>query len=677
MKIIKLELIKAFSNRRKLFIEAVLIIIYFLMFFMNDISGFSHGRYGWHAYKALTSDYMEGNISYRDIKKSRMSAGATKVRYSHDVVSENSLFRDVYNDITSVKKYDSFIKKEVNPSYFGASDEYIVKRNAVQKKTYEKLGKLDIKFSPLRGIKLFSDLNINIFLFLTALYLFASSLMEKDRKEASGLVSVLPLREDMYKYKAAAGAVAVVILTAVALALKFAIVYLTFGIGNPGAPVQSVPGFAASPLNISAGEYIFLYSLSFIAGACLIFLADFTISVIIKNEIASCLAGIIFNAVILEGVMKISDISNLVFLKRVDPAVLLTPESIFMNFDISRIGGRPVRTLYIEILIFIIMLPVLFCILRFLFLKDVYSRAEWSIFKKSHIRRISGTSAELYKCLVSDRVLLFILAGLAAIFILVPDIPDDRTTEQRAYYDAYLNEVKGVYTSEKAKKLQSQLKELKDAEKMLGEADIAPEAAVVIKDHVKGRKALERLIDYSDYLSEKEGCSFVNEYGPLVLAGMKKKYSADFLYELLFIVLAVTAGVSVWSFDGERKTEDLINTTGAGKEKIRFYKLRAVIVISIITGIAVRLLFVMNVMAVCDLNDFRASAGSIPEFHRMPENMKIWQLTCINGLVKIVLGTVFAVLSGAAVKFTKNRTASVAVTALAGAAAAFLLTLIV
>lgn len=657
------EIKKVTDDKKKVLIIIGLLLLYIVLFVLN-FYGIGNEEYSMSSYNKAVQSYILGDLKYYQLTKEIENPSDLKLKFTKNVDKENKLLHDLLKEIDQCNNYKTDIKKITNNFGFGEENKFISKKNCVLHKTYDKFNKNDIIFSGTAGIKLLFDFNVSYLFLMLAILVFASMLFENDRKEVGELIYTYVYRDKIFLSKVKCGFLYSIIISVFVFLIKLFFVLNLFGIEILNYPIQTVPGYNYSYLNINIWQYIILYIVFLVIGNYTLFFIDFLVIALVKNDMIGTFLLMILNCVLLILYLKISLSSDMAIVKYVNPLLIVDSKELFIRQNIINVFNYPVKLIHIVLLNVFIALMFGRVAIIFLLKKNIYKKSTGiNMFVRINcLKKISGSMAEFYKIFISERIILILGIWIISSILFIPLVKPDLSSETKLFYRNYIEKIQGNYTEDKMLYLRKEEKKIKKAKKQLMHDKIEPEIYEIIKKRIKNEKALKKIIKYAEYLKNRNNGSFVYSDGYLTLMGVKNKMTFNLPYMCMFLFTFIIISISVWSFDAEKGTIDIIYITYYGNKKVLKDKGIMLFLTVIIQGVIYVLMQYSNVKYGLAIKSLNAPAYSIWELKDIHNNISVNMLIFIIMLSRIIYVFIMGILSGIIYKFIRNKNIAIILT---------------
>ncbi len=419
-----------------------------------------------------------------------------------------------------------------------------------------------------------------------------------------------------------------------------------YGAINWSASIQSIQSFENCSIPLNIGEYILSVYLIKAAGIFTIAVLIWIIlSVISKMNIAILITAIIMGAEYISYV-KVTDISNMVLLKYINPFAFLNTNNLFRNYLNIFIFGKPVF-----ILNFCIVVLLLLCIVgvgvNIIVNPRKYPVSSPNIIEKytDNISRwlnnfVNGTNIFLHE----GYKLLWALKGIIVVMFVIciallsqnykPLLYDGVSTNLNKYYKELLN-VSIEDSEQYFDKWQEEIDEL----------SLKPEMFNQIEDK---KKALDIILKHKDKLKEiKENTGievkFVNPFGYNSLIGDAgaKRREKNAMIELLCIALIIGGFASI---DKQNNSMAIIRTTKMGIKKTYGIKMIWTFIASIIIVAPISYVEFENVIGRMGLSDLTAPVQSFVALGKFPLKISLIQYILLMYIVRLISAYIVGII---------------------------------
>lgn len=513
------------------------------------------------------------------------------VTFTGDIWTEREFIKQVNSDYNLISSYRSYIEgisdnrdKLNNISIFethGKNDTF--SKNNIEKsaRDHEALVNVSPAYYATKGIKKTLDFSVVDMLSIVLAAYFAMLLIW-DEKE-TGLCYVNRATKRGRASHIISKLIALLILTSAVTIILFAFKYVWYGCVtgfiNLGLPIQSVPEYIESSLNINLATMMLLVLISriiatYIIGLLLMLVAQhakmvwlpwLVLSVFMLTEIA------LYKCFRLHSTFEILRYISLWGLEKSD---LLY--GLYINLNLF---GKPVGARYICIIMQISLMLVL---LVANFVAYLFSY-EGSVVKKNgktfRIKSIGLNvfSQEMYKIFIMNKAIIIIVLSLFLVGFMQSQIPY-KISAGEEYYRDFMVALEGELTSEKEALINEEKERFADAnvqiEKincMEAEGELAPLEAdnmrtkyeYILSFYQQFEKILAK---YDRVKSENIPFAYDTGYSKVFwMQGGLKQLKNEFLLATIAIVLAFA---SVFSMEWEKKSWTLLSSTYLGKSNI-------------------------------------------------------------------------------------------------------------
>lgn len=656
------EIKKLIIEIKKVSIVIAMIVLYVIIFIGKFYIGDSE-NYSMKEYNNAVQDYESGKL--KEIEMEHISANPveSKLKYTKDINRENKLFKDLLTEIKQCHNYRNNVENIGKNSVFGENNEYIQKRNYILKKSYTKLKNKKVIFAGTSAIRTILNFDSSYLLIMGAMLLFAILLFETDRKRIGELIYTYLFTDKICISKIVCGIIFSICITVITFAVKLFCLLSVFGVGILEKPIQSVLGYNYTYFNVKIWQYLIMYIICTSIGSMLLFLIDFIIIALVKNDVLNFFIGIFINFVFFISYFKIMLSSKMVIFKYINPLLIIDTKELFARLNIINICSYPVKLINIIITYSIFLFIVEFLIIKNIFKRNVYIKNNNSIkFNlKFHSKTMYGIKAEMYKVFITKRAILVVIVVIMCSKMFIPNIKPDLSSDTKIYYKQFIEKIQGEYTKNKLNYIKNEERKIEKAKKQLRDEEIEPEAFEIIQKRTKSEKALRNVVKYSEYLKNKDNGKFVYADGYLTMLGMKNKKKIDLPYMCMYLIVFIIISVSMWSYDIENNMTKILYITSNGKRSIFRQKFIALFFSSIIGGCIYFLLQYFNVKENFTLYEINASAYCIPELENIPKEISIGMLIVICLTIRMFYIFVSGIVSGIIYKITGNKNGTIVI----------------
>lgn len=565
----------------------------------------------WDSYGRFLELGTEIDITAEMLEFQEIYESCNYLTYTDSLYREYSLFSDILVELQRIENHRATLestiqdaKLKTSTSIFAKPGTFAFRNQLAIMERFE--GLLDIQpvYDPAIGAVRFQNAKVTDLLALLLVFYICAELIVTEQK--SGLLPVLRATKKGHFPLISAKMIAVLITTMFVAALlwgtNFVYCINIYGLGNLSRPIQSLPGFDASVLEMSVGTYIGVYFI-------FKWLIYVTVGIFCLN------VGLLFqNAtnmyIIMGGILSveylfsqiINPISALSFLKYINISNMIFTNDWFSVYRNINIVGFPVDVFTVSAALVVLLLTSGICLLCWLFcsrktriiiLKGL-SLPRWPQWLPRPGTNTRLLGHELWKLLVECGTFLLLILFFAV------NLQEPQTvyyTRSELFYKSYMEYLSGPMNDEKEAFL--------DAEAAHFE-DIRNQIAQLVKDQNDGkisendldmlRRPLDRSLEAEKVLN--------NTVIPLIERVSIRQQQGDTLwmvyepgYEYLFgvseqankaapaaIVIAgiILAFANYYSFETTAGMQQLLNVSIKGRRHTDWSKVAICLIFSTI-----------------------------------------------------------------------------------------------
>lgn len=413
-----------------------------------------------------------------------------------------------------------------------------------------------------------------------------------------------------------AAKISVVVLSGAASCLLLAVVrsIMAGSVGDLSRPIQTIPGFYASPYRLSVEAGIVLSLVQRIAATIFVGLVMSVLCIVLEQNLALAAAALLTGLEIRcwQGIHS----PVLQPLKYISIPALFSDETLLGNQVYVKLLGVPVNNLAVSLTILLaggIGLVVAG--------SQGYAHSlrplSFSVPRVRYRRRKRIPNLfwqELNKLLIHQKAILLLLL----VIFLQPGFYHffrNPITTEEAHYLAAMKSVEGAYSQETRQALLQQKQDLEQSLAQTGDPFLAEE----LRDRLT---ALDRVIVQADYLAaQAENGSFVYETGFDALTG-ERRIGIRYQPVLIGVTLCLMIP-GLFTLEKESGMDILVSTT-AGKVRLRRTRLSITLLLSLVVGLICWFPETLYIFKTFMLNLWTAPAVSLQMFAGLPGWIPIW-----------------------------------------------------
>lgn len=562
--------------------------------------------------------------------------------YTSSLREEIFLYMQVLEEIGQAAGYQEYVeniltenKRQSSVSLFGHDERRI--RNAEKTaRDFADMRSVEVAFEASRGVNLFMETDWQDLLSVVVIMILVSGLLSAESE--SGRMKVISCtflgRRHTAYAKYIAGMAILTIYEAAAYAYRLVLAAVSYGTGSMNAPFQSVYGAFGCTLRITTGEALFLFVLLKLLVVFAAYSILFLITICVRYAKLVYCVGL--------GVAGISSLfydlidahSYLSALKWINPAAAFHTDKLLMNYRNLSFAGYPVgyRALMTGVCLFIVVITLLlngyfYPKMRYAGRQAVperfYAKLEGMFAGMSGRYSLGGY--EFRKWSFYQRGLLVCLAALAVSLFVYEPAGERLYTAREIYYKDYVKQAEGRYNEEKLDFLYEEKEGLDEADRKLSNPDgIYTDAALeYYRRESEKREGLSAVIEYGEYLKEKEGGFFVYEQGYDLLLGEGDGGVRLFWFRVFALAVSVILFAFIWGIESETGMRSLLGICAAGRKKISGKKRIQVLFAGLTVFCIVYIPWIYSVLSVFGTAGIFAPAYSMMRFSGLPSWMPL------------------------------------------------------
>lgn len=454
------------------------------------------------------------------------------------------------------------------------------------------------------------------------------------------------------------------------------------GLGDLSNPIQSVDGFLLSPLQITTGQYLFLFY-AYKSGAFLaISLAFMTISMAIKSSVVSCMAFGLLLFIELAAYVTIPTNSYLSLFKQANLIALFDTNTYFSTYATINFFEYPIALVtvmkWMVLLIFILSVPLSICLSK----PTIFLRLPTQKFHLPQFHRrpkIYPTSLWYFECykLFWVQKGLWVLLLCAVIQIgTYAGYGERHIGTDQFYYMQYLDTLSSMSTSQKEAFLSEEDARFHEAHQALQNLQTQydhGEISASARDYfcseqlqiLAPEKAFSMICEQYTYLQHIGETDLINQVPYTLLFGARAKQ--EDLVDVVKVVFCIAVSLSsIWAYEEDQQMSKLIISSISGRKKTMsakflvslFYNILLILIVFLPKYLAVwqnvGLPGLWKPAVCCPLLSFLPRTVSMFSYLLMQNLCRLFGALCFSALVifascktKSTIGTIaFSLLMG-------------------------------
>lgn len=642
MRIFIYELKKLLSYRAFIFITAACIVI--------SVISSLHGIFSSEAkpkeYREFFSsvDSMNANETEQYINENLEATFSGNGIYSPATifpVSEQFQRISGYTDfLSSIEEHCRSITKI---SIFADKNSFAYK-NAVKTQTaYSDLKITELPFDVSEGVEIAIFSNISDILMIFMMFAVAVFVFTKDKE-----IGIMNLIHSYSKGRShlCISKLEVLLIFSITVNILFMMAGLmiggfTYGLGDLSRPIQSVNGFLECNYNLSVWQYLLVTLIYKSIGG---FLWSVLFALICSfSGNSTQIYGISAIIVVAEFLLylKISTISNYVFLHDLNLVSFIKPDNIFLTYRNLNIFGEPFNSVIVISLVCVVLLIIFASAVTLIFASaKIMEYKKLSIgFKKHGSHKVHGKMYYVFKkSLILQGSLAVISAWLVAVGAFHASFSKPANIVDM-YYKNYTSDNSGTVTA--------------DTDKVIGEND-----EYFAEVHEKLRSVNLTMSEKNELQSEQNRESAFEIFKSRCSSIRDSKYDTEIFYDsgykrafgvnghaearqmaMLILLLCALTISSLIAFDRSRGLTAVIFSTTSGKRAYLKRNIATAMIFSIFAASVVMLPYFFNILSEYGTQGISLPIQSVEAFADFALPLDVWQYALGVFLLKTILFT--------------------------------------
>lgn len=638
---------------------AVLFAGQFLLFWYNEIDSSSNDKISYASYNSLADDVRNGKITEEEIANRANLQEEISCSYANTWEKERTLFREMEKELQQIEQYPNYIKNILYAeNSFAAMEKEFDRREGEQtKRDYAAMEAVEPFFCGAYGVSVLCGINPEDFMVVLIILLLAVSIVSQEREKHTDILlhSMAKGRKDTGAVKFLFGLFLSVVFVLTVYLGRIFLVVISYGIGDPDAPVQSIPGFSACVWRVSIGQYLGWYLLLKVIGGLMIYSLCFLVINLFMEAWKAFIVNVIGGGVCYFCYQNIAANSWMAMFKWYNPFAFFDSGRIFAEYRTVKVFSYPVSFSTISVIICHAVILVSGIINIFFYEKSPLAvHGKTSAGRRHlqglHIKRGLFTG-ELYKCFVCQRGIALCIITILFTVVFVPSVEEHLTDLDMVYYRSYIRGVEGKYSKKKLNSLYAEKDKIDQSEKKLDEDNMTVEAFQLLSQTVQRKKGLNRAVRYGEYLQKQGDVHFIYDAGYREWMGINCQTDTLFYMDILAVLLQVMLCVSVWWIEESTGMVQLIRISSLGEKKIAEVKKKAVCACSVLTWGMFYGYFTYQIGEKYGFSGLNASVRSIMLFSALPSWIKIWMVILLIYLLRLS----YLILVGSGVRIITSR----------------------
>ncbi len=612
----------------------------------NDMSGLSNQEASDYVNKLVETIQFDPTLGESIING--------KLKYTDNVISEGSLYREVFDNIDSCINYDKYLKNIDDTAQTTSTMSIFSKPNSFSYKNiqktpadFAKLKGTQLEFGPSKGIVNATDFLATDVIAVVLILIVIMSLLTREKE-----LSQLSLSKTTYKGRirlnvAKLGIVflSCIFIEAILYGGNLVISYIGYGFGDLSRPIQSVAGFISCNMTISVMQYFILFLLSKLFIYFVIASLMYMVAVICKNAVQVYITlGAVFgiSAVLFYTIAPTSWLSLLKYLNLVS---FLNVSKMFQSYLNLNFFGSPVNYVQTFIIFCIGMLAIFIYLAIVIFSEQKEAGTSKFSINFSFIKTYKNTSVflhECYKILISGKVLFIIIAfGLLILYTYKP-VTETFISYDDVYYKVNMKQLEGPVTQDKLdfiKQEDARYQKIHDEiNKVMADADNQQSKMMVIQryqEQLQPESAFNKVKQHSQYI-QKNNSDFVYDSGYKLLTGDYSARNQDSKLALIAVAMCICCLVGVYSVEYQNRASILLRCSKNGRGKTFASKLIISSVIVLTIFCVTYIPYFYNVLSAYGTSSLSSPACSLENLSRIPHSISILQYLIIISIIRFI-----------------------------------------
>ena len=427
---------------------------------------------------------------------------------------------------------------------------------------------------------------------------------------------------------------------------------LYYGCSNLNNPIQSVPEFYESDLNITILQYL----LMFLALKCVAVFAYSLIlllySIVFENVGIFYAVSIITLAVSMVLKVYILWDYKIGLFKVMSPATLSDIMAITCKYYNINIAGIPVSLFGLSVAFMLTYIVTMIVISAVIFSNNISIKLNITKPVRRKIKAFTKgmTLFEFKKVVFVNKGIILIIVLMIAQSYMAHNINTERSEYQK-HYTKYMNTLQGPQTDDTEKFIKDEEERFKLIDKKYTanvdaytNGKLNADAFDVISEKyywdILPKDAFKDIKKHNSYLTKlsKENKSgwFINDIGVNYLFNSKEIYNETFAWILMMMVMVLLI-TSCYSYDEDTQMNKLLTTMYNGTKKLQKIKVKIVLLLSTLLYLVTYIPFWIKIFNSYEMSAIWAPAISLEKFSNISANVPIIVLLIAEFVIKYLI----------------------------------------
>lgn len=628
---------------------------------------------------------IQKNLDEKLAPENLYQMGSITPEYTESVSEEETLYRVVLKELKQINGYSEYLEqvtdeKGMSVSIFNQSN-YLDRDREVTAQVYSRLQGTETEYGGNYGCYLFTYMGLDDIFCIVLFLLIAVSVVTTEReKETVLLLRIMPKGQKKVSIvKYIWGAILSFGVTFIFYGIKLLLIIRTYGLGDLSVAVQGAYGMKGTPFIISVGEYLLLFLLLKLIIGELLYSFMFLMASCFRSSLK--VYGVSLLVLAIEYVLY-------ALIEKTNIFVALHDFNVFSLWNsMELLNGYHNVNFFGKPLSYFLVCQVVVCILLIVFsVVGVFKNSHFRILecakteelvgKTRKIRRLDISSVltlgEFKKCWICEKGLY--LLGLSILFLLLfsTSVKEDLSSDEKAYYKEYIQQVEGKYTEDKMAMLLAEEERLEILGDKMAQTGITDDARQVFQDDLRRMAGLETVVSYGKYLQEHSGLSFVYSSGYQRLLNGEEGRWNRILRNIIAVFLMVGISVSAWGIEEWSGMRQIIQISRSGWVKVWNQKIKIILVNGIIVFCVIYLPGIFQILSEYGCANILEPIQSIQEYEMLPKQLNILSVVILFYFLHLIVIWGVGFVSGYIQKKMKSQIGStIAAVLLCGAVVLF------
>ena len=484
---------------------------------------------------------------------------------------------------------------------------------------------------------------------------------EKNEDQLSLLRTAADGRRKLMAAKTAAMFISVLLVLVSLYAVNAAVGRCLFGPMELGSPIQSIYQYRTSPFSISIGQYLGLWFPAKVL-TCFLLGIFFMLTGAVFGSIIFVFA--VSAVTVLAEILlftKIPGTHFLALLRYLNITYGIRTGGMFSDYVNLNLFGTPVNTLVLYWGLWIVLTAlILWAVVNYL--EATHEAKAMRVRKRSLLGFLESHTSlffhEAHKLLLPGKCLIVLI--LFCIFAVWWN-PAERIrfdSVDELYYKEYMDRFQGPLDSERWKMLGA---EQAKYEKITNEINSAYEEgksllylSVVYGEDLDRQKAFENVMTHAQYLlNVKDGELFFDK-GYDILTNEQNRANRDVMQAFVYVIMLIAMAFGIYGLDYRNSEVRILRSTYLGRGRLRCVKCFLGFLCVLAAFSLTYLLFTRNILKAYGTVGIHASAASVENLAKVPQNLSVLQYLLLIMLMRFIAGLLIAAAVALLFKVLRN-----------------------